>query len=96
MRLSKAKCKITGIQLGEAELNLIGRPDRPPLKVKYALIGEDGTTCGYYEKYTDWSDKALEALRVFTEALEEETLPVLFEQSAEKSDDQKPDEPPQF
>lgn len=95
MKLTKAKCKITGIQLGEAELNLI-RPERPPLKVKYAMLGEDGATCGYFEKYTDWSDKALEALRVFSEVLEEEALPMLFDQPAEKSADQKPDEPPQF
>ena len=95
MKLTTSKCKITGVHFGEAELNLI-RGDRPALKVKYALVGEDGTTCGFFEKAGGWSEKALEALRVFTEALEEDCMPALFDKPTEPSSEEKPAEPQQF
>lgn len=98
MKLTTAKSRVVGIQLGEASLNLI-RMNEVPIKAKFALMTADGDVCGYVEKYNGWSDKVQEALRNFAEVLEEEGLKQLFEVTdAAESPQSNPDvaEPPQF
>ena len=101
MKLSGAKCRIVGVQLGEAEINLI-RGDRPPLRVKMALLSEDGATCGYLDIIPS-SEKILDAVRQFAEVVETEVLPRIFEidpgsegSVSEVTRASQVDEPPQF
>lgn len=94
MKLSDSKSRIIGIQVGEIELNFI-RPDKPPIKAKFALVG-DGGICGYFDKSEDWSEKSLEALRVFAEALEMDVLGRIFQVTGDATTDEKSNEPAQF
>jgi hypothetical protein len=95
MKLSTAKPKIVGLQLGEAALNFI-RPEVVPIKAKLAIIGEEDSTCGYIEKNNGWSEKTLAALQELASCIEADALPHLFfeEDPAAKEDSQA--EPPQF
>ena len=97
MKLSTAKPKIAGIQLGEASLNLI-RPDQPPLRAKYALLAEEGDVCGFFEKANGWSEKTLAALQTLAECMEEDALGHIFfiEPGTEQATAEKAEEPPQF
>ncbi len=97
MKISESASKIIGVQLGEASLNLI-RMGEVPIKAKFALISKEGDPIGFIDMNNGWSEKALEALRTFSEVLEEEAMRKLFDgqpsETAAKSPG--PDEPPQF
>lgn len=96
MKLSDSACKIIGAQLGEVTLNYI-RVDLPPVKAKFALINKEGETCGFMEIGHDWSEKVVEAARVFSEVLEEDALRRIFEQKEQVAEPStQPNEPPQF
>jgi len=97
MKLTEAKCRVTGVQLGEAQLNFI-RSDLVPIQAKIALLAEDGTVCGYFEKRNGWSEKTHVALQALADALEEDALVHLFQQpEAEAAPDaEKAEEPQQF
>lgn len=97
MKLTEAPTKIVGIQLGEAKLNFI-RVGEAPIVAKFALITKEGDAAGFVDMMTGWSDKALEALRVFSEVLEEEALARIFTmaQASETPQTEEHSEPPQF
>lgn len=97
MKLSEATPKIVGVQVGEAALNFI-RVGEPALKVRFALISKDGNPVGFVD-VGEWSDKVLAAMRTFSEALEEEALSLIFEQSTQDVETPQAEErqgPPQF
>lgn len=97
MKLSTSPSKIFGVQLGDASINLLGTGT--PLRGKFALLTKDGETCGFMEIGHGWSEKTLEALRTFSDALEEEALAIIMEpKPAEEAtpNPDKPNEPPQF
>lgn len=98
MKVTEAPSNIVGVALGEASFNFVRR-DAPPIIAKFALITTDGAPVGFMDMASGWSDKALEAFRVFSEVLEEEALRVLFKVPADGSEKEKVDpavEPPQF
>jgi hypothetical protein len=98
MKPTKAKCRITAVQLGEGQVNLI-RPDQVPIKAKFALLSEDGMACGFFEKSNNWSEKTHAKLQELAEAMEEDCLTALFEvgpEDSRASETVEPDEPPQF
>lgn len=99
MKLSESPSKLIGLHLGEATINTM-RPDLPPLKAKFALFSKEGEPVGYMEMTHGWSEKALEALRVFQAVLEEEAVPRIFEQPSSSPEEtpksEERNEPPQF
>lgn len=96
MKFTTATSKILGVHLGEASLNLM-MPSISPIKAKFALVTKDGDTSGYIE-VKNWSEKTIEALRVFAAQLEEDALNIVFEvaQSTDTKEPDKPNEPNQF
>ncbi len=96
MKLTEAKCRITGVTLGEAQINLI-RIDAVPIQAKFALISGDGSVSGYFERRNGWSDKVLQALQAFVDAIEEDGLTVVFEEMTKPvSEGESAEGPPQF
>lgn len=93
MKLSSDKCLITGVQVGEVQVNLIV-PGRPLLSCKVALVREDGSFIGQVSKDREFSEKTLKALEELTAALEEDVLRETFETTTEAPE--KGTEPPQF
>lgn len=96
MKLSRSRCKVVGVQTGELTLNVTS--PSPLLRVKFALVAEDGGTVGYFEKGSAWSEKTQELLQQLTESLEADALPYLFDEPIEDLDPTKPpsEEPPQL
>lgn len=96
MKFTTAPSKILGIHLGEASLNLM-MSNIPPIKAKFALVTKDGDTSGYIE-VKNWSEKTIEALRVFVAQLEDDALELVFEvvKDPEVKDPEKSNEPTQF
>jgi hypothetical protein len=95
MRLSTAKPKVVGLQLGEASINLI-RPDAVPIKAKLAIIGEEESACGYIEKHNGWSEKTLAALQELASCIEADALPHLFFEEDPATKEESQADPPQF
>jgi hypothetical protein len=98
VKLTASPSKIVGVQLGEAMLNLI-RPGEPPIRAKFALLTKDETVAGFVDVSSNWSDKALNALQAFTEAMEEEAMRLIFEAAQPSETPAQPEErnePPQF
>lgn len=99
MKLCEAPTKIIGVQVGEAAIDLI-RSGIPALKVRIAIFTDDGPV-GFMDigDIGQWSQRSLDALRVFTEALEEDALRFIFKvttQDAETAQTDGPNEPAQF
>lgn len=99
MKLCELPTKIIGVQVGELSLDLI-RMGVPALKVRVALCTDDGPV-GFVDLAdpSRWSKKTLDAMRAFTEALEEDALQVIFRtpvQDAETAQAPSPSDPPQF
>jgi len=95
MKLSMAKPKIVGLQLGEASINFI-HPDIVPIKAKLAIIGEEESTCGYIEKRNGWSEKTLTALQELASCIEADALPHLFFEEDPTTKEASQADPPQF
>jgi hypothetical protein len=95
VKLSTAKAKVIGLQLGEAELNVI-RPGVPPIRAKFALLDEDATPCGYVEKANGWSEKTMGAMQALVECMEEDALKIVFMEETKPTEAEKAEEPPQF
>lgn len=99
MKLSEAPTKIIGIQVGELELDLI-RVGVPVLKVRFALCTDDGPVSVMdISDMSVWSQKSLDAMRAFTEALEADALRIIFKvpaQDTETAQADGPNEPAQF
>ena len=93
--MSDGRCRILGIQLGEAALNLI-LPGEVPIKAKFALLDEDGSPCGSFVKHNGWSESTLEALRALANAIEADAIGHVFEGDAVEGSSEKTDGPPQF
>lgn len=99
MKLSEAPTKIIGVQVGELSLDLI-RMGVPMLKVRVALTTDEGPI-GFMDmgELGQWSGKTLDALRAFTEAVEEDALSRIFKlpaQSTETPQTEGRNEPAQF
>ena len=89
MKLSEAPTKIVGVQIGEVALNLIRQrgPD-PMLKARFALLTDKGPT-GFLDlddRFGQWSEKTMIAMKGFTEALEEDALREIFKISDENTE----------
>ena len=95
MKLSTAKPKIIGVQLGEATINII-LPGAVPIKAKFAILGEEESVCGYLDKYGGWSEKTLAALQELASCLETDALPHLFLEEDPQTQEANQAEPPQF
>lgn len=95
MKIVDAETRIKAIQLGEAKVNFI-RPDQPPIWAKFALLSEEGSACGYFEKVNGWSEKVQQKIRELAEAMEEDALPHISKVTGSAPDKRNPDEPPQF
>jgi hypothetical protein len=102
MKLSEAPSKIVGIQVGELALNLI-RTGVPMLQVKFSLLTEEHGSTAFMDvsdAVSIWSSKVLDAMKAFTDAIEEDALKILFkvdaQQTTETSTGETSDEPVQF
>lgn len=102
MKLSEQKSKIVGIMAGEVAINTI-RPDLPPLRVKFALLADEGpigfSEIGNGGGIGSWSEKTTKALQALIDALEEDGLRMLFKgepQATETPQTEGKPEPPQF
>lgn len=99
MKMSTAKPKIVGVQLGEAAINYV-RPGEPPITAKFLLLAEGGgAVCGHMTKGGNWSEKSLAALQALVDSLEEDALSHIFEVDSTKelgAPDSTSAEPPQF
>ncbi len=93
MKLSTDKCKIVGVALGEAEINLLFT-GKPIISAKFGLSTEHGPI-GHMTR-TVWSEKTQTALQAFVAALEEEALEDVFEVPVKTEENGSPNEPPQF
>lgn len=99
MKLSEAPTKIIGIQVGEVTIDLI-RSGVPALKVRLAMFTDEGPVA--FMDVGDagqWSNKSIDAMRAFTEALEEDALRLVFKvptQDTETTQANGPNEPAQF
>jgi hypothetical protein len=87
------------VQVGEATLNLL-RDGIPTVKVRFALLTEEGAA-GFMDisDITQWSSKTIDAMRAFTEALEEDALRVIFRLPAQGAETSQTDDatgPAQF
>lgn len=95
MKLSRSKCRIVGVQTGEASFIALG--GAPHLRVKFALLTEGGETAGFFEKGSTWSEKTQDLLRQLTESMESDALPYIFDEPVEEMELGEPvDEPPQI
>lgn len=99
MKLCEAPTKIVGVQVGEVSIDLI-RVGIPALKVRFAMLTDEGPV-GFTDvgDIGQWSQKSLDAMRAFTEALEEDALRIIFKvptQDAETAQANAPNEPAQF
>ncbi len=95
--MSEGRCKVVGLQLGEAALNFI-RTDEVPIRAKVALLSEEGSPCGFFTKNNGWSERTLEALRALADAIEEDCIPHIFDGGsapANPSTEEKEDGSPQ-
>lgn len=81
MKLSKGKCQITGVRVGEININLLN-PMQPVVDSHFILLREDGTHAGQYTKAAGWSDASTKAFEDFIEKLEENILLEIFEESS--------------
>lgn len=95
MKLSTAKPKTVGLQLGEASLNFI-HPELAPIRAKLAILAEEGEICGYLEKSNAWSEKTMAALQALAECIEEDALPHIFLEESPQTKDESRVDPPQF
>jgi hypothetical protein len=99
MKLSEAPTRIIGIQVGELQLDLI-RTGSQALKVRVAMYTDDGPV-GFIDLggLDPWSPKVIEAMRAFTDAIEEEALGLIFKVKAQGAETPQADEavgPAQF
>ncbi len=96
MKLSRSKCRILGVQTGEASFVLLG--GSPHLRAKFALVTEGGETAGYIEKSSTWSERTQELLQQLAASMETDVLPNIFnEPVAEDAEGGPPvEEPPQI
>lgn len=98
MKLTKSPCKITGIALGEASINLI-RAGVPAFAAKFAYVTEDEGLMGYIDLKDGWSDNVTNALMEFVKVVEEDMLWRVFkikEDEVPKADQPDSNDPPQF
>lgn len=102
MKLSEAPTKIFGIQVGDLTIDLI-RTGIPTIRVKFALLTEEHGPTAFMDvsdTVSIWSPKTLEAMRAFTESLEEDALKFVFKvdgtQVTETPKDETSDGPAQF
>ncbi len=93
--MSDGRCRIIAIQLGEAALNFI-LPGQPHIRVKVALLNEDGSPCGSLTKENGWSEKTYEAMKALADAIEEDAASHVFEGESVPAQGELPGEPPQF
>ncbi len=84
MMLSRRPCKIIGVRLGEASINLI---TSPKLNAKFILLGNsefgDNLHAGAYSK-TSWSEETIAALGRFIECAERDALADLFDDQGQE------------
>lgn len=95
MKIATSASKIIGVAIGEFTINLLG--PQGFVKAKYALLTKEGVS-GFVEKGSEWSEKFEASLAAFIEALEDEGLRAIFEETQASETPQAPagDEPPQF
>lgn len=96
MKLSTGKCRIVGIQVGEAQVNFVD-PRKKPLTAKLVLLGEDGSPIGWAEGVSDWSEKTMKLFRELSESMEDDVKNVVFDEGQAPAPPQEAaKEPEQF
>lgn len=100
MKLSEEKTKLIGVQVGELALNVL-MPDRPlGLKVRLALIADNGGPIGVADfNGPHFSEKVHKAVATLIDAIEEEGLGFIFKiesQVSETTETKDGTEPQQF
>ena len=79
MKMTKAPCKIEGLQCTAIEVDLMGKK---VLKAKAMLLRDpnkyDGLGSGQYNKDRDWSPRVVEKLDELINAMEEDLLLDVF------------------
>ncbi len=76
--ITKSKCRVIGVTLGEAHINLI-KQGIPPITAQFALIRDDEEKAGLVERRFGWSEKTMKALATLQDAMEEDMMDHLFE-----------------
>lgn len=99
MKMGTSRCKIVGVQLGEAAINYI-RQNVPPIDAVFALISENGPV-GSVSRNMGWSPATMEAMQKFAEAMEADVMATVFDDEpgageGEAVDAEKSSEPQQF
>jgi len=99
MKLSPGKSRITGLRATEIAIDTTVSPT---MKAVVMLLRDDGSAAGRAFKEGDWSEKTQKAVEAFVEAVEEEFVPDLFEQTEPTEEAAQPEsdlgaaEPEQF
>jgi hypothetical protein len=87
MKLSRRACKIIGVRVGEATLNLLN-PSAATLYAKFFLLRDpdsaSGVNVGAYSKVA-WSDRTLEALQKLIDCMEDDALIDIFDDEGEST-----------
>lgn len=95
MILSRSKSRVVGLQAGEVSINLLS--GQAIVRAKFALVADDGSTVGHFDKAGSWSERTADLLQQLTQSMESDALPHLFDAPAEEL---KPgrgeEEPPQL
>jgi hypothetical protein len=99
VKLSEEKTKIIGVSLGELSLNVL-MPDKPNgLKVRLALLADNGPIGVADFHGFQFSEKVHKAIEALVTAIEEEGLGFIFKiesQASETPENKDGNDPPQF
>ena len=92
MKLSRKPCRIVGVRVGEATLNLLS-PYDTSITAKFVLLGDPGRgeqlNSGSFTK-SQWSNETLVALGKLIECMEQDALVDLFDPDGETSTKTEP------
>lgn len=97
MKLTQGKCRITGVQLGEATVSYV-QAGPSPLRAKFVLLKDEMDVAGEVVKTSDWSEKTMELIKALSDSMEEDAMASLFDmpEIQPPEDSEIPNEPQQF
>lgn len=84
MRMTKNRCKISGLVLSNVSIDII-RPTEVGvgLRGKFILMTEEGIVAGTSERSSEWSEEVQKALEVLVEAMEKDQASHTFDEVKE-------------
>lgn len=90
MRMTKSKCKISGLVLSNVSIDII-RPTEAGigLRGKFILMTDEGAVAGTTERLSGWSEEVQKALEALVEAMEKDQAFHTFDEVEEETAPEK-------